>query len=1621
MKATGKIIIRRCFKTLAFVMVLSICISGSAQNVIAWGSNSQGQINVPPSATNVIAVSAGWYHSLALRNDGTVVAWGAISNAPDGATNVIGIASGASNNIALRADGSVLCWGDNSWGQTNVPVFPTNVVSIAAGNFHNLALMADSTVIAWGKNIYGQTAVPAGLTNVIAVSAGAEHSMALLDDGSVIIWGGSNVYPLSSAKSALPYSGISVASVSAGATFNLYLTASGNVYQSGAYTSYPPNTSNIVAVAAGTNFSLALSSSGRLIGWGAGTGASPPSTTTNVIAMAVGLGHGLAAIGDGSPHILGSPAYSAFTLAGNNLPLFAKAVGYGALNYQWLRNGIPINSATNPLPALPATLGNDSGSYQVVVSNAINCLTSSIANVTVRSINIWGDNTDGQTKLPRSVINPAAIATGAFHSLALQGDGTVVAWGKNWNGQTSVPPGATNIIMVAAGSDHSLALKNDGSVIAWGKNLDGQSTVPICATNVVAIAAGWAHSVALRADGTVVAWGNNDYGQTAVSFLASQVINIAAGYYNTIALKADGSVVGWGYQTNLPPSATNVTAIASGWGHSLALRSDGTIIAWGDNTFGQCTIPATATNIIAITAGWYLSMALRADGTIITWGLNAKIANSATNTPAGLSGVDNIHLGEDFCAALVQTGSPHSTQVVANMTASQGGQLFYQSSVLGSLPMTYQWTLNGVIIYGQTNSYLLIPSAQVSDSGSYAVIASNHYGTVTNTMVAYNVSASPTSYSAAGAWGGSKYFGDSDIPPGVTDPTAIAAGDYHNLVLQGDGTVQSSGNNEYGETNTPPNLTNVISIAAGLYLNVALSSDHRVFAWGRNTYGQTNVPTSATNVIAIAARAGNCLALRSDGTVIAWGNNDYNQTNVPDGLTDVIAIATGYQHNLALRSDHSVISWGSQSLVPASANNAIAIAAGFEHSLALKPDGSIIAWGDNSFGQCNVPASVTNAIAVAAGCWHSMALLKNGDIVVWGQMGGLFTNSSIGIINLAITTPSGLHNVSKIACGADHDAAIVTSGTPQINVTTPTLVPHVGGQSILIASVGGTEPLTCQWYQDAIPIPGATDFWLLHTNLQQSDAGTYTLVVSNNIGQTSSATTVLGVDATPYFLTSLPTYQNALIGTPWCLTIEPVGLQPLAYQSQLNGANMTDNGRISGTTSTNIYFNPTAYEDSGLLTMIVTNNFGSYTGLVANVAITPIIGWGDNSFGQLDVPTTVTNVVALASGGDHNLALLTDGTVTGWGDNSYNQNTIPASANQPVAIAEGDTHSLVLKPDGSVIAWGDNSFGQTSVPGTVQNAVAIAAGTGFSQALMPNGSIIQWGRAHTLPAAFTNVMLISSKWDHTIGLRADGSLVEAYGSVGIPPTYTNVVAICAGEFDSLALQSDGKLDAWGTSVCGQTNIPAMATNIVAITAGEDHFVALRADGVVIAWGSTNFSQTQTPVLNQSIGLISAGSVHSLAVLGPPFQRLATNGETVVLTTGLPVNRLSTYQWQFNGTNIPGATNSTYTLGNVYWTNSGVYRLVISNTLGGFTSPAMTLSVPPFKLAVVAFDTASNNGAFQIRLTGSSGLNPVTIYSSTNLLNWQPIFTNPPTTGTIDFTDILPTDVPQRFYRAIEQP
>ena len=246
-------------------------------------------------------------------------------------------------------------------------------------------------------------------------------------------------------------------------------------------------------------------------------------------------------------------------------------------------------------------------------------------------------------------------------------------------------------------------------------------------------------------------------------------------------------------------------------------------------------------------------------------------------------------------------------------------------------------------------------------------------------------------------------------------------------------TVAAWGDTGSAQTTVPAGLTDVTAIAAGDKHTVALKSDGTVVAWGFNGYGQiTGMPTGLTGVTSIAAGVGHTVALSSSGVVSAWGWNAYGQTTVPDGLTGVTAIAGGGYHTVALKSDGTVVAWGSneqgQMTVPAGLTEVTAISAGDHHTVALKSDGTVVAWGDNAEGQTTVPAGLTGVTAISAGDYYTVAL--KGQTISVGGGGGAYVGFSMPakyLVNNAISTikmvtygsgkPSSTSNCNDVGLG----------------------------------------------------------------------------------------------------------------------------------------------------------------------------------------------------------------------------------------------------------------------------------------------------------------------------------------------------------------------------------------------------------------------------------------------------------------------------------------------------------------------------------------------------------------------------------------------------------------------------
>ena len=326
----------------------------------AWGGNSDGQLgdgantdcNTPVRVVGkdgigylegVTAVTAGWYYTVALKADGTVWAWGS------------------------NADGQL---GDGTKIPRKTPVQVNDLVgvkAVAAGINHTVALKADGTLRAWGDNTYGQLGIGTtdtyrntpvqvvNLDNVVAVAAG-NHTVAIKNGGTLWAWGSN-------------YSG-QLGNNSVSTTINTPVQVKGAIGSGDEFLK------DIITVFAGLSHTLAIKNDGTLLAWGQN-------------------GNGQLGLGDGGaskesfPKPVGTDKNWALISGGSLYTIAGKSDGtiwaWGLNNYGQLGLGHTEDKSS------PQRLGQAADLVKVSAGN--------LHSAALRRSGIlwtWGDNQDGQ-------------------------------------------------------------------------------------------------------------------------------------------------------------------------------------------------------------------------------------------------------------------------------------------------------------------------------------------------------------------------------------------------------------------------------------------------------------------------------------------------------------------------------------------------------------------------------------------------------------------------------------------------------------------------------------------------------------------------------------------------------------------------------------------------------------------------------------------------------------------------------------------------------------------------------------------------------------------------------------------------------------------------------------------------------------------------------------------------------------------------------------------------------------------------------------------------------------------------------------------------------------------------
>jgi alpha-tubulin suppressor-like RCC1 family protein len=1135
-------------------------------DVWAWGSNTNGEIgdgttgtgpraiptrvriNASTFLTSVKSIAAGTNHTVALKSDGTVVAWGLNSSGQLGdattvqkvfpvtvklangtpLSGITQIACGATHSLALKSDGTVWAWGANGSGRlgdggttnrlvatqvkTNTSTFLTGVVSIAAGAAHSAAAKSNNTVWCWGLNSSGQlgnnttkassfpvqVVTSAGPLEGNRVFCGANHTFGLvgtelygwglnsngqLSDGTTTSPRKVAVQSVSPASppfvpNPIPVTGVTkvaggnahTAAIMAGNGWNGYYS---QIYTWGLNTSgqlgigstsqrtYPvppslfdvPPTGDVVA---GASYTVACLLDGAVWAWGSNNaGQLAQSNTSTTYLNPTKIAGFVIVYGMDDPDGDGLPTWRERELATN--PFVSDTDGDG------MPDGWEANHGLNPN-------GNDA------------------------SVDADGD---GLTNLQeyQGATDPQDYYNGisSFNFDLASGD-SQFGPASAWLTQPLVVrvTNASGVPMVNAPVKFSLGQSEGGLSDTNGGSASAFVTIRTDSSGTAA--AYYRQPAANDASSRV----NAETGTATVkqvTFRASTADIPGAGlklWLNTetgIDVAPNMPVTTWVDQSAARNSAVQGAGfsppllrpnIVSGkpvvrFGTANSLLNGGALVSGTDcSIFAVVSPDGVATGpVLSRPANYYLGTG--AGGNFTTLYGNGTAWNDSqphgVHLPAGQFNIlESINNGTDsaYLNGLLVESRP------SPMTATTGGYVL-GGSWTGDVAeiLVYDRALSDterVIVENYLNRrYGCIPSAPTAVPANFSV-SSGLPGLATiqwdaKNLVSYVIERktgpngtwaviatveSGGVYEDTDLTSGTQYFyrirathftGQSPYsaeiavtPPSPVIPTAtldrIATGFWSaSLVLQGTGTVQTWGYYPGDGTTQPRNNPVPLSAAAGT-ISVAAGDNHAVI-------------------------------LKSNGTVWAWGNNGEGQlgsgavdvtryvpTQVPN-LTDIVSVKVGYGHTLALRQNGTILAWGDNyngalgngfrgdaydSNVPVAVTtltNVKQIAAGGFSSFALTADGKVWQWG---YRYTNTPVQVpdlNHVVAIAAGDNHALAVRMDGTVWAWGPDNyGVLGNGSSAITYTPV--PMRVLNISSaVAIASLHNSnlALLQDGT----------------------------------------------------------------------------------------------------------------------------------------------------------------------------------------------------------------------------------------------------------------------------------------------------------------------------------------------------------------------------------------------------------------------------------------------------------------------------------------------------------------------------------------------------------------------------------------------------------------
>jgi hypothetical protein len=889
---------------------------------------------------------------------------------------------------------------------------------------------------------------------------------------------------------------------------------------------------------------------------------------------------------------------------GSTAAFFVNAIGTVPLHYQWwlngtnlvkngtIKNGPTISGATTNVLIIRNVQTDDSGSYTVSVTNIDGSATSSAAVLTVTNVppTIVTQPTS-QTNGVGTTVTLAVTATGTSPlSYQWQVGGMNLVNGAVKNGPT-ISGATTNVLTIK-----NVQLTNSGSYTVIVTNYGGSVT----SSNAVLTVLSSPVIVSLQPTNQAMAVGSN------ASFTVTAIGTVPLHYQ------------WWVNGTNLVKNGSH---------------KNGPIFS------GATTTNLTIKNVQMTNSGSYTVVVTNIAGSVISSNLTLTV----TNIP------------------------PAITRQPLSQTNGVGTIVTFTVTATGTAPLSYQWQVNGTnlvngavkngpTISGVTTTNLTIKNVQTNNSGNYTVIVTNFGGAVTSSVALLTmqttplITVQPTNQTIAV---GSK---------ATFSVTAIGTVPlrYHwqlngtNLVNGGhiSGATTANLTIKNARTNDSGNYTVVVTNLAG-----SVTSSNAVLTVASSPV-ITIQPTNQT--MAVGSKATFTVTAIGTGPLsYHWqvnGTDLVNGSNISGATTNVLTI---YPAQTTNSGSYTVIVANHAGSVTSS--NALLTVTNIATVISPQPTDQTVGVGSTATFSINGTAQRPFFLQ-----WLKDGTnLTNGPTISGSIISGA-TTVTLHITN-AQTNDSGTYwiVVSNAWGSLASSNAILTVATSPVIVTQPTPTNQamaVGSTAILAVTAAGTEPLSYQWQMNGTNLvdgtnlvngditSGSTTNVLTISNVQTTNSGNYTVIVTNVVGSVTSSNAVLTVTNVPPEITQQPADQTVAVGSNVTFSVSATGTEPLSYQWQLNGTNLVDGGNIINSTTTNLIIsNVQLTDDGGNYTVIVTNLAGSVTSSNAVLTVTTNMGlFIMQPINQKVAPLSFANIVAApGSGGGFILSGaggVTDGT-----------------------------------------------------------------------------------------------------------------------------------------------------------------------------------------------------------------------------------------------------------------------------------------------------------------------------------------------------------------------------------------